>query len=413
MYDEHHGEIGPNHTGRRLREIRQWRGQTLEVTAGLAGISFGHLGKLERGEVALSNRATVEALAVALGVDPTEIAPPPGVAGGPDEQAHRGVLAVENALDVYELGDDPGVPVRAWPEIAAAVEHLRDLMHVHADYAAQAAVMPGLLAELHAAYAREPARRADALVGMIACYSSAVWTTKRLGGRGLPLLAARAAQQCADMLESPAWRGYTTWLRGDATGGLSRPEQYRRAMRMADELTADLDDTETAQAVGMLHLSAALAAAVQGDRDTAGTHLEEADAMARRLPTEVGTFGRMWFGVPNVGIWRACIGLELGDGPAVAERAAAVNVDAIPSRSRRAEFQMDIGRALLADPRRRGEGIAWLRRAESLAPQRFRADLLVREAVADQLRAARRAAGGSELRGLAYRLGIGPELAPR
>jgi hypothetical protein len=36
----------------------------------------------------------------------------------------------------------------------------------------------------------------------------------------------------------------------------------------------------------------------------------------------------------------------------------------------------------------------------------------VREAVADHLRAARRDAGGRNLRGLAWRLGIAPELAP-
>ncbi|MBF6245149.1 helix-turn-helix transcriptional regulator [Nocardia elegans] len=40
----------PNDLGRRLREIRAWRGLSLEAAAGLAGISYGYLGKLERGE---------------------------------------------------------------------------------------------------------------------------------------------------------------------------------------------------------------------------------------------------------------------------------------------------------------------------------------------------------------------------
>lgn len=42
--------IPPNDLGRRLREIRAWRGLSLEAAAGLAGISYGYLGKLERGE---------------------------------------------------------------------------------------------------------------------------------------------------------------------------------------------------------------------------------------------------------------------------------------------------------------------------------------------------------------------------
>ncbi|MBF6277230.1 helix-turn-helix transcriptional regulator [Nocardia nova] len=50
--------IPPNDLGRRLREIRAWRGLSLEAAAGLAGISYGYLGKLERGEKSLENRRT-------------------------------------------------------------------------------------------------------------------------------------------------------------------------------------------------------------------------------------------------------------------------------------------------------------------------------------------------------------------
>ncbi|WP_280264644.1 helix-turn-helix domain-containing protein [Nocardia wallacei] len=414
MVDDFGDNIGPNYVGRRLRDIRNWRGQTLEVTAGLAGISFGHLGRLERGEKALTNRATLEALAHALQVSPLEFSPAPWQTAADDATAgaHAGLVAIETALDTYELGDDPDVSVREWPEIAADVHRLGEMAQVTADYAGQAALAPGLLAELHALYTRDPAHRRDALLGLITCYASATWTAKRLGGRGLPLLAARAAQQCAAMLEDPAWIGFCAWLRGDATGGLSRPEQYRRAMRTADELRPHLDDTDTIQAYGMLHLSAALAAAVQGDRTGADTHLSEADDIAGRLPVETGTFARLWFGRPNIGIWRAAIGLELGDGAAVAERARSVNIAAVPGKSRRAEFFMEVGRSLLTDPHRRDEGVSVLLRAEQLAPQRVHADVFVREAVADHLRAARRDAGGRNLRGLAWRLGIAPELAP-
>ncbi|MFC7535708.1 helix-turn-helix domain-containing protein, partial [Actinoplanes sp. GCM10030250] len=114
--NDYNDDIGPNHTGRRLREIRVWRQQTLATTADLAGITFGYLAKLERGEKPLGNRATLEALARALRVPPSAFAPAPwqsadGTGGG----AHTGLLAVEDALDAYEWGDDPGVSVRDWP----------------------------------------------------------------------------------------------------------------------------------------------------------------------------------------------------------------------------------------------------------------------------------------------------------
>ncbi len=46
--------------------------------------------------------------------------------------------------------------------------------------------------------------------------------------------------------------------------------------------------------------------------------------------------------------------------------------------------------------------------AERLAPQRIRNDVIVREVVAGLLRRARRDAGGRELRGLAWRMGVAP-----
>ncbi|WP_040694372.1 helix-turn-helix domain-containing protein [Nocardia vinacea] len=407
-------DVPPNDVGRRLREIRAWRGQSLEVVAGLAGISFGYLARLERGEQALTNRGTLEALARALKVAPSEFNAYPWHTAAPEsnEQAHAGLIAIEDALDIYEFGEDPEVETREWPLVAADLEQLAVAAQGTSDYAVQGELTPRLLGELHATYVRHPELRREVLLGMILCYSAAAWTTKRLGGRGLPLLAAKAAQVCAEALESPAWLGFTTWLRGDATGGLSRPEQHRRAVKMADRLTPHLDNSEVMQMYGMLHLSAALAAAVQADRDTADTHLNEADAIAARMDDEVGSFGRLWFGRANVGIWKASIGLEFGDGARVAEQARNVHVDAIPSKSRQAEFYMEVGRSLMTDSKRRDNGVAVLLRAEELAPQRVHADVFVREAVADHLRAARRDAGGRNLRGLAWRLGIAPELAP-
>lgn len=396
------------HVGRRVREIRSWRGLTLKQCAQLAGISEGHLSRIERGERPVERRATLEALATALAVAPSDLRDEPWTGGDASAPSpgHSTLVEVEAALDQYELGDDPGLPVREWPEIAADLHRLTDLMHVTADYAAQGEMVPPLLGELHSAYVRTPRRRPDVLLGLVHTYSSACWVTKRLGGRGLPSTAARLAQQAAEELGRPEWRGYAAWLRGDAAGQLSRPQHLRRAVAMADQLTPHLDDEAVQQAYGMLHLSAALAAAAQDDRDTAGTHLDEASAIASRMDQPVGGFARLWFGEVNVGIWRTTIASEFGDSEHVPEIASGVQVDAIPSPSRRAEFHAEVGRAELASPRTRDQGLERLLRAERLAPQRIRNDVFVREAVSGQLRAARRKAGGRDLRGLAYRMGI-------
>ncbi|MGY2117121.1 helix-turn-helix domain-containing protein [Nocardia gipuzkoensis] len=405
-------DIPPNEVGRRLREIRAWRGQSLEVVAGLAGISFGYLGRLERGEQPLSNRATLEALARALRVAPSEFSGRPWeMTDGTSSEAHATLVAFENALEVCELGEDSGVPVRPWPEVSADLQRVSEYRQA-ADYAAQGNLTPGLLAELHAAYVRNPELRLPTLIGLITCYDAMAWATKRLAGRGLPLLAAKAVRQCAEELESPAWMGFGVWLRGSVAGELSRSQQYDRSVAMADRLSSYLGDSDVLQVYGMLHLNAALAAAIQTDRETAETHLDEAAAVARRMDRPVGGFGGFFFGSINVDIWRSSIGLELGDGARAVESAADVPVEAIPSSVRQANYYAEAGRALLIERKYRDRGLALLLRAEKLAPQRVRGDFFVREAVADQLRAARRDAGGRELRGLAWRLGVAPELAP-
>lgn len=379
----------------------------MRATAELAGISESHLSRIERGERAIDRRRLLEALAAALRVAPSELIGTPWQADPVGAETHASVVGIEAAIECTELGDDPGGPIREWSAVAADIARLVDLMHVSADYLAQGELVPRLLLELHAVYARLPEHRRGVLLGLIHCYSSVCWVTKRLGGRGLPLLAARLAQQCADELIAPEWRGYAAWLRGDAAGHLSRPQQYQRAVAMADELTPALDVPDVMQAYGMLHLSAALAAAAQADRDTAETHLGEASAIAGRMDAEVGTFARLWFGRANVGVWKTSLATEFGETGKVAEIARGVNIELIPSPSRRAEFFMDVGRAQLRETGTREAGLGTLLRAERLAPQRVRADVFTREVVADQLRRARRDAGGRELRGLAYRMGIG------
>jgi len=411
------GKAGPGvdiddaYIGRRVREIRAWRDVSITATAGLAGISQSYLSMIELGQRPVTKRAVLEALAHALQVSPAEFFDKPWERGTTtlEVQAHAGLIAVAAALDAYELGVDIGEPMREWPEVAADVQRAADLTHVHADYLAQVELIPRLLGDLHALYVHRPQLRREVLVSLILCYKSALTMTKRLGGgSGYSLMAAVLAQRCAEELDSPRWRAITTWYRGYAAGSMNRALQYQRAVRMAEELDPELDDPEVVQAYGMLHLSAAMAAAAQTDRDTATTHLNEAAKVANRLDPEVGTFAWTWFGRTNVGIWRVAVGLELGDGPKVAEIARNVEVRAMPSPARQASFYAEVGRSLLPRKRTRDKGVALLLRAESLSPQHIRNDVFVREAVADQLRTARRDAGGRELRGLAYRMGITP-----
>ncbi|HWR46036.1 MAG TPA: hypothetical protein VN327_00250 [Pseudonocardiaceae bacterium] len=178
-------------------------------------------------------------------------------------------------------------------------------------------------------------------------------------------------------------------------------------MAAAEALTGKLDSSEALQTCGMLHLMAATAAGARGDHNTSATHLAEASALADRMDTEVGTWANLWFGPTSVGFYRTSLALEVGEHGQAVQAAQAVHPELLPNR-RQAEFWAAVGRALVAEKKTREKGVRVLLHAEQLAPQRIRHNLLVREVVAGLLRQARRDAGGRELRGLAWRMGIAP-----
>jgi transcriptional regulator with XRE-family HTH domain len=252
--------------GWRVREVRCWRRLTLREAAGLAGLSFSFWGQVERGEKPVANRRTLEAMAGALRVHPAELTGQPWTPQDPaSADAQASLLAMETALERYELGTDPGLTVRAWPQIQADLDRLVTITHATSDHAAMGELASALLGELHGGYVRIPQQHHAALLGLMMAYTSAMWAAQRLGGWGLPILAARGVQQCAETMDDPLWLGYAAWLRGNATGRLDRAEQYRRSMTAAEALTGKLDSSDAVQACGMLHLSAALAAGAQAD----------------------------------------------------------------------------------------------------------------------------------------------------
>lgn len=240
----------------------------------------------------------------------------------------------------------------------------------------------------HSLLVRELKLRREVLLALVRVYTAATWVAKVLGSSGLALMAASRAQYCADELAAPQWRGYTAWLRGVTTGALNRDRQYQRAVAMADELSSAVDDREVAQAVGQLHLSAALAAAAQADRDRASLHLDTAGSIADRLGAPVNDFAKVWFGKTNVGIWRVTIGLELDEGLKVAQAARGRDVEAIPSPARRAVFYLSVGRGLIGERQKapRDSGLRLPLKAEKLAPQHIRGDVFAREAMSSLLR---------------------------
>ena len=106
---------------------------------------------------------------------PTELTGQPWTSQDPaGADAQAGLMGIETALERYELGVDPELPVRPWPQIADDLERLVTTMTWVGDYAAQGELAPVLLGELHGAYARLPQRRREVLLGLMRAYSRAM-----------------------------------------------------------------------------------------------------------------------------------------------------------------------------------------------------------------------------------------------
>jgi transcriptional regulator with XRE-family HTH domain len=397
--------------GGRIREIRVWRGMTLKATAELAGITESYMSRIERNERPVNSRSLLEAIAAALRVAPSELAGqafPPATVDPITAETQAAVIALDAALSDYRLGEPTGEKARLWPAVAADLDRLNAVLRPTCDYAAQGVLLPELMTELHTLYVTDSGHRVEVCTGLMDCYHAAGVLLKNLGVRGLPSLAAFRAQQVAEELDDPAWLGLAAWLHAYTVDGKGRSRMLAISVRGADELEGHLDDPRAAQMYGALHLNAAMASAAMRRGADSADHLDEAASMAGRVSGGGRGFGDLYFGLDNVGIWRLSIAVELGESGRAREIARLVDPSRVPSAARQAMFWADLGRGMAQERSTRDAAVGALLRAEKIAPQRIRPNPFVRETVADLLRRGQRdTATGRDLRGMAYRMGIG------
>jgi DNA-binding transcriptional regulator YdaS (Cro superfamily) len=379
------------------------------VVAGLAGISQPQLSKIERGKRPVTQRVVLESIARALRVSPLELTPTIDFeAEEISAETHTAMAVLGDLLGGWWVGEVPDEPGRPLPDVLA------DLAAFHAarnsggtraagDYPTQIAILAPIIRDLLAA-AGDSALQREALPPLLTAYHVAGSISARLRIPGMPSLAADRMRQVAAKLDDPVWDAVSQWGRALFLNGANRQRQYELAATVADQAPPDRIETR-----GMANLTAALAAAAQGDGDLAETHLAEAAAVADQLDTDTSPWpsGVMQFGRTNVAIHRVAIGVELGHGPRVAHYASSVRTETI-SRGRQASFWVDYGRGLAVERKTREQGARALLRAEDLAAQQVRANMWARDAVTNLLSVELPPELAADVRGLAWRMGIAP-----
>lgn len=397
--------------GARARKIRHRRGLSLEVVAGLAGVSKSHLSRLETGRKSFTRRGLIENLAEALCCSPMDLTGKPSI--DPDLRTLHAASAVPSltaALHDTTLDDVPDVLIRPVSELV----RLAHEAHIASDQARfdalRGGVLGALVTELHVAATRDEAGERDAaLVGLVEACFVAMHLAATLGDHNLALTAIGRAWDAARRAERPDLIGLMSMSRGLA---LNRVGARRRAVGVVDTALGDLSDsapslgkTWDTEARGMLHLTAATLAARDGRTGDAETHLDEATDLA----AFTGERNHMLyhFGPTNVAAWRLTVAVESDRGAEEAERfaEAPVDFDVLGSADRVASVHFDLARAYAqAGGARDAEALRHIDRADRVAPIRIRQDPLTVELVTDLDRRARRRVW--ELDSMRRRVGI-------
>jgi transcriptional regulator with XRE-family HTH domain len=389
--------------GERIRARRQLRGWSVRFAADRAGISHATLSRIERGLASADNRFVLADIAAGLECSVSELTGQPfAPADAKVAAAQASVAAIRQALIDADFAEPPTVAPRPLPELErenGVVQALR----IRCDYAGAGPYLPRLIRELRAAAAgpdRETALRLAVLIGSL--------TTSLARYVGYPAeawLGAEWSRQAAEALDDPVLLGYAAFARTlAATGCGSYARGHALITRAADDLQARLGAAQAMETLGMLLLMSGHTSYATKRPSDGAEYFAEAERLADR--TGETTTLDQYFGPTNVAFWRLSSEVDGGDPGRAVRIANGTNPAALPVPQRQAMFHLDTGRAL-AHVRRDGEAVRHLLTAERIAPQLVRANPLAAETSRNLLQRAQRRAGGSELRGLCERLGVG------
>jgi len=398
--------------GRRVRIIRRRRGLSLDVAAGLAGIGKSYLSMLELGQRGFNRRGLIEDLAGALGCSVADLTGQPYL---PPDRSTADTMAslpgIAVAVHDATLDDPPDLPTRPIEQLVSAVDQATANLD-EARFALAAGGLDNLLTELHVvAVVGDTDDRRAALAALADACMVATLIARHLGHHELAVNTARRGYDAAARLGDPARSGL---LAMHYALGLTWMGARRRVSTLLDEALAAItpvadptaEETSPAQVAGMLHLTAALHQAQQDRTGAADDHLGQ----ARELAKATGECNALYqhFGPAHVATWEIEIAVELGRGPAVAERIGPDvprMVEALGSANRRCVLAFDLARAYgQAEGTRDAEAIRALDTADRFTSQ-VRNVPVARELVADLHGRARRRVW--ELDSLRNRFGIG------
>jgi transcriptional regulator with XRE-family HTH domain len=345
---------------------------TQQQLADAACVALGTIRKIERGERGVSDE-TLEAIAGALGIDPVRLRADRGPA---QTAVHQALPSLSAAIATYDLPDDG--PVRPLPELRTAVaEAVR--WRLGAQYTRIVRKLPALLTDLARAYhTASPQDRAELAGLLVRAYRSADAVAYKFGARDLSARLVDLMRWAAPEAADPLLTASVAYVRTETFFAARAHNAGLRALQQALDCAPSPVTTQEIAAQGALHMRAAVVAGRARDGAAAKTHLDEARALADRVPEDV-YYGTA-FGPDSVRVHEVSVAVSLGDEHV--GRALKVASEWKPPKDlpaeRRSGFYIELARAQLwsglAD-----DAFESLKVARHIAPQHTREHPWVRE----------------------------------
>jgi len=396
--------------GLAIWRVRDDRGKSLRVIAGLAGMSKDTLNRIERGELSPTLNQIL-ALAEALQISVSELTrlPVPAPANGHTDSTTK---AIGLALDAIEARHPGGMvlPVSALRKRVAQIHAQARAVR----FAEVATDLPALIRDLHTTLntGADHGELLDLAV-YLHVHVTRMWLL-RAGApehliRRVVFLALRLAQE-RDEVGTLAVAGFSV---ADIliAGGAFELSRATLGSLTLPPVTAD-----TAGFVALVTACHAIAAVLEGRPGEAAAPMDAAAEIAGRFdvdslgpvpgPTDAG-MDRFVFGSVDAGTAQMRLAFEANEPDRAVSIGQNVHPDRHPLPVARTHYWIHYGRALSHLRGRHDDAVRALRTAEEIFPTMVLREPRVRDTLAVLLRHSRRGSPtGQELRGMARRAGL-------
>ncbi|MFI2620191.1 helix-turn-helix domain-containing protein [Streptomyces sp. NPDC018584] len=363
--------------GKRIAAARKAKRQRQVDLARDAFVSLAMIKAIERGARQPSD-ATLEAIAAALGVDPTRLLTS---FTGTERRVHAALPDMSASIAAYDVPVAAGR--RGLDELQQAVDEAAT-WRVAAQYGLIAQHAPALLTDTLAAFHTTTDRRAAARL-VVSAARSADAVAYKYGARDLSARLIDLMRWAAPHAEDPLLTPSVAYVRTETFFIARAHEAGTRAPEAAVDTSPAVTDQQTAAARGALHMRAAVIAGRAKNVDAANEHLRLARELSERV--REGTYLGTAFGPESVRIHEVSVAVSLGSDHI--NRAFTVARKWAPSTDlpaeRRSGFWIELAQAQLWG-NRFDDAFESLKAARLIAPQHTREHPWARHIAATLLR---------------------------